>query len=263
MNKFYIIPNKKEIDYFKEDLILPLEGYSIGFDVYFSIDEINKIAKSRNISVIINIFLHKNKLEDFKNIINKLENIEYYFIEDFGLSNLLPKDKVVIMGSHLINNYDSINYFNNLGIKNIVVNNELTKEELVQIKDNTNSNLFYFLINRNMLMYSKRPLISSYYEYKNINGNLKLNIKEKSTKKELIIKEENRCTCIFDNNIFSANVYLDLLDKYNFIINLNNMSDEEVDIIMKHYKDKDLNKYIKTDNYFLDNKIIYKLGDKE
>ncbi len=62
MNKFYIIPNKKEIDYFKEDLILPLEGFSIGFDVYFTIDEINEIAKSRNISVIINIFLHKNKL---------------------------------------------------------------------------------------------------------------------------------------------------------------------------------------------------------
>ena len=64
------------------------------------------------------------------------------------------------MGSHIINNYSSINYFNELGLSNVVVNNELTKEELIEIRNNTNSNLFYFLINRNTLMYSKRPLLN-------------------------------------------------------------------------------------------------------
>ena len=88
-------------------------------------------------------------------------------------------------------------------------------------------------------------------------------IKEVSTKKELIIKEENKNTCIFDNNIFSGNLYLNLLVGYNFIVNLSNMSDSETSIILSHYKDINLNDYISTDHYFLDNKIIYKLGVKE
>ena len=264
MNKFYIIPNNKDVNNINEELILPLDDFSIGFDVYFNVEEINELSSNRKVSVVINKLFHKDLLEEFKLIKDKLNNIEYYFIEDFGLSNILDKNKVVLMGSHIINNYSSINYFNELKLSNVVVNNELTKEELIEIRNNTNSNLFYFLINRNTLMYSKRPLLNSYYDYKGIT-NRKMNtiIKEVSTKKELIIKEENKNTCIFDNNIFSGNLYLNLLVGYNFIVNLSNMSDNETSIILSHYKDINLNDYISTDHYFLDNKIIYKLGVKE
>ena len=58
MNEFYVIPNNKMIlDY---NLILPLESYSIGFDVYYSVSEINNLATTHNVSVIINKFLHKS-----------------------------------------------------------------------------------------------------------------------------------------------------------------------------------------------------------
>lgn len=264
MNKFYIIPNNKDVSNINDDLILPLDNYSIGFDVYFTIDEINNISNNRKVSVVINKLFHKDLLNEFIKIKDKLNNIEYFFIEDFGLSNILDKNKVVLMGSHIINNYSSINYFKELGLSNVIVNNELTKEELIDIRKNTSSNLFYILISRNMLMYSKRPLLSSYYDYKNIsNRNMNTIIKEVSTKKELIIKEENRNTCIFDNNIFSGNLYIKELNGYNFIVNLSNMNQDETNIILNHYKDNNLNDYINTDHYFLDNKIIYKLGVKE
>ena len=73
MNNFYIIPNSKDISL--DNLILPLEGYSIGFDVYYSLEEINKLASKYSVSVIINKFMHKTDIENIKSILNKLTNI--------------------------------------------------------------------------------------------------------------------------------------------------------------------------------------------
>lgn len=258
---YYIIPNNKNLNIINENLILPLKDFSIGFDVYFTINEINEISKNKNVSVIINKFLHKKDIDVIKSYIDSLNNIKYFFIEDLGLINLIDKEKIVIYQNHIINNYDSINYFYTLNLKNIVVSNELTKEELIEIINKTQSNLFYFLIARNALMYSKRHLISSYYEYKGIKGSNILNIKESISKKELIIKEEKDGTIIFDKNIFSAFSYKKELDKMNFIINLSNMNKEESEEILKNYKSDSIN--LSTENYFFLNKIGYKVGEEK
>ena len=262
MNKFYMIPNTKDVSIFNEELILPLENYSIGFDVYFNIEEINNISNKRNINVLINKFLHKKDINNIKKVIEKLKNVKYFFIEDLGLTNIIEKERIVINQNHIINNYRSINYFNNLNLKNIVVCNELTKEEIKEIRKNTTSELFYFLINRNTLMYSKRKLINSYYKYKNIESEeLKKEIIENVSKKTLIIKEENEGTVIFDKNIFSANEFINDLNDFNLIINFSNMNENETNIILNHYKDINLKEFLNIDNYFTKNKIGYKVGD--
>ena len=62
-----IIPNDKILESYKcNSFILPLKDYSIGFDTYFNIDEINKFSSFYNVSVIINKFLHKAKEEEKK-----------------------------------------------------------------------------------------------------------------------------------------------------------------------------------------------------
>ena len=46
--EYLIIPNKKELDLYTSynfnTFILPLEGYSIGFNVYYTIEEINELS---------------------------------------------------------------------------------------------------------------------------------------------------------------------------------------------------------------------------
>ena len=113
-------------------------------------------------------------------------------------------------------------------------------------------------------MCSKRKLVSSFYLHKNDTMKSKTQtIVEKVSKKPLIIKEENGVTSIFDKNIFSANLYLDCFDNFNFIINFSNLNEEESSYVMKFYNSKDLKNYINClDNYFLLNKIIYKVGEK-
>jgi len=213
MKKFYIIPNTKELNKYDEELILPLKDFSVGFDVYFTSEEIECIAKTREINVIINSFLHKEKIEKITNEINKMNHVKLFFVEDLGLLNIIERSRIVVNQNHIINNYRSINYFKELNINNVVVSNELTIEELKTIKDNTDSNLFYFLINRNMLMYSKRKLVSSFYLHKNDTMKSKTQtIVEKVSKKPLIIKEENGVTSIFDKNMFFGDL-LTLLQK--------------------------------------------------
>lgn len=261
MNDFYVIPNNKDAVF--NNLILPLKDYSIGFDVYYTVSEINSLSEKLNISVIINKFLHKEDIKNIINIINELEidNIKYIFVEDLGLVSLLDNNKVVVSQNHIINNYDSINYFKSLGYSNILVNNDLTINELKEIISKTSSNLFMYFISKNNLMYSKRRLLTAFSNYKNSDILKKEVITEKVSNHKLIIKEENCGTCIFNKRIFAGNKYMSELSSVNKIVNLSNMDEFETKIILKYMDKVNLSDYIEIDDYFLDNVIPYKVGD--
>lgn len=261
MNDFYVIPNNKDVVF--NNLILPLKDYSIGFDVYYTVSEINSLSKKLNISVIINKFLHKEDIKNIINIINELEidNIKYIFVEDLGLVSLLGNDKVVVSQNHIINNYDSINYFKSLGYSNILVNNDLTINELEEIISKTSSNLFMYFISKNNLMYSKRRLLTAFSNYKNSDISKKEVITEKVSNHKLIIKEEKCGTCIFNKRIFAGNKYMSELSSVNKIVNLSNMDEFETKTILKYMDKVNLSDYIEIDDYFLDNVIPYKVGD--
>ncbi len=261
MNDFYVIPNNKDVVF--NNLILPLKDYSIGFDVYYTVSEINSLSRKLNISVIINKFLHKEDIKNIINIINELEidNIKYIFVEDLGLVSLLGNDKVVVSQNHIINNYDSINYFKSLGYSNILVNNDLTINELKEIISKTSSNLFMYFISKNNLMYSKRRLLTAFSNYKNSDISKKEVITEKVSNHKLIIKEEKCGTCIFNKRIFAGNKYMSELSSVNKIVNLSNMDEFETKTILKYMDKVNLSDYIEIDDYFLDNVIPYKVGD--
>lgn len=261
MNDFYVIPNNKDVIF--NNLILPLKDYSIGFDVYYTVSEINSLSKKLNVSVIINKFLHKEDIKNIINIINELEidNIKYIFVEDLGLVSLLDNNKVVVSQNHIINNYDSINYFKSLGYSNILVNNDLTINELKEIISKTSSNLFMYFISKNNLMYSKRRLLTAFSNYKNSDISKKEVITEKVSNHKLIIKEEKCGTCIFNKRIFAGNKYMSELSSVNKIVNLSNMDEFETKIILKYMDKVNLSDYIEIDDYFLDNVIPYKVGD--
>ena len=258
-----IIPNDSNLESYKcKSFILPLKGYSIGFDIYFDIDEINKFSSFYNVSVIINKFLHKDDLNNIKKELLKFnDNIKYFFIEDFSLVNYLPKEKIVLYPNHIISNYYSVNYLKELGFNNVTISNELTIDELKEINKNTNSNLFYTYLSKNNLMYSRRNLLTNYYENYDIDGDNNLLVNESVSNHELLIKEEDDGTLIFNNKIFCASKYLDDLDNYNLIINLSNIDNDTKKIIVDNLDNKDLYNLIDSDFYFLENKIAYKVGD--
>ena len=183
--------------------------------------------------VIINKFLHKEDINKVKETLKLLKNIKNFFVEDFGLINLIDKNKVVLYPNHILSNYISINYLNEIGIKNVVVSNELSIEELIEIKNKTNSNIYYFYVSKNNIMYSNRELLSNYYEnFKILDKSNKLNIKEMVSGYGLLLIEENRSTCMFDNKIFCASKHVEELEDFNLIINFSNINEDDKKVIL-------------------------------
>ena len=124
--EFIIIPNSKRLSSFKVNkFILPLEDYSIGFDVYFDVKEINRISEKYDVIVIMNKFLHR-KIDDFRKIYNSFNSKIKFMIEDIGLNDVIDKDRIILYENHILSNYRAINYLKKIGYNNVVINNDLT-----------------------------------------------------------------------------------------------------------------------------------------
>lgn len=262
--KYLIIPRKKELKLYDKynfnTFILPLKDYSIGFDVYYDIDEINEYSKSREIFVIINKFLHK-KIDDFRKIYNKFNNNIKFIVEDIGLTDVISKDRIILYENHILSNYKAINYLSDLGYKDVVINNDLTIGEIKEIKNKTNSNLYYFYIAKNQLMYSRRPLVTDYNKYYSLEDKKSYRLTEQVSKKVLDIKEEKDGSIVTYNRIFCASKYLSELDNINLIVNLSGIDSISEKMILENYRNKELYNLIDSDYYFLEQTIKYKVGD--
>ena len=164
--EFIILPKRKELKLYEEygfnTFILPLKDYSIGFNVYFDIDEINKIAKCNAVYVIMNRLLHK-QVYDFD--LSKFDDNIKFIVEDIGLLSFIPRERIVLYEHHILSNYKAVNYLNTLGINSVVINNDLTIDELMKINNECKSNIFYFYVSKNTLMYSRRALVSNFNKY--------------------------------------------------------------------------------------------------
>ena len=263
--EFIILPNNKDLSLYKEyninSLILPLEDYSIGFNVYFNIDEINEISKSFKVYVIVNKFLHMS-IYDFKELYPKFNKDIMFIVEDIGLINIIPKNRVILYENHILSNNTAINYLYSLDIKNVVINNDLTIDELKSIQHNCKSNMFYFYVSKNMLMYSRRKLVSNFNKYFDINEEVNSYLlNEKVSNKILEINEEKDGSIVRYNKIFCASKYLKDLNKLNLIVDLTNINEVSTKMILENINEENLYNLIDSDYYFLENPIKYKVGD--
>lgn len=262
--KFIIIPNKKELKLYEEynfnTFILPLKDYSIGFDVYFDIDEVNSFSNKHEIIVIMNKFLHMN-IDNFRKIYSKFNNNIKFMIEDIGLTDIIDKNRVILYENHIISNYKAINFLKNIGYDSLVINNDLTFTEIDEIIKNTSSNLYYFYVSYNYLMYSRRALVSNYNKYFNLKNKDSYKLKEKVSNEILNIKEEKDGTIVKFDKLFCASKYLDKFNNLNLIINFSGVDSINEKMVLENYDNKELYNLIDSDYYFLEHDIKYKVGD--
>ena len=260
-----ILPNKKDLSIYKtynlNTFLLPLENYSIGFNVYFNIKEINEISNNNTVYVLMNKFLHLN-IEEFKKIYNLFNKKIKFIVEDIGLTDVIEKDRIIMYENHIISNFKAINFLKELGYKNIVINNDLTIHEIEEIISKTDSNLFYFYIAKNMLMYSRRNLVSNFNKHFKLNkNNKKYDLKEKVSKQILEITEDEDGSVVRNHKIFCASKYLDKLEKINKIVDFTDIDDTNEKMILENINEHCLCDLIDSDYYFLENDIKYKVGD--
>ena len=260
--EFIILPNNKELKLFDNfnTFILPLKDYSIGYNVYFTIDEINEISKNKTVYVMMNKFLHM-QIYEFEKLYDKFNKNIKFIVEDLGLISFIDKNRFILYENHILSNYKAINYLKSLEINNVVINNDLTINEIKDIIKETSSNLFYYYTSKNIIMYSRRNLVSNYNKHFNLEDTNEYILNEKVSHQELEIKEEKDGSVVRYHKIFCASKYLEDLKDLNLIVDFTDIDEINTKMIIENINETNLCNLIDSDYYFLENDIKYKVGD--
>ena len=232
--------NKKDIHGF----IVGIKNYSIFKNLKLSIEDLKEINIDKELYVSLNKPVHNNELEDIKNILTELSkiNITGVFFEDISIYKLnrdLGLNLNLIWSSmHLPTNSKSCNFWNKKGCTGALLSIELMVTDFIDIKKNTNMNIFVYLYGCIPIFESSRTLITNYL--KHINKSNDSNIfyaYEKERDKYYPIYEEYGNTFITEDVLNGINVVTELNKNNIDYIILNSLmhKEEEFNIVVDEY----------------------------
>lgn len=188
-----------------DGIILPIEDYSIGSTIYFSLEEIKDITNNTNIEVFIN--LNKNlmnedisKVEKLLKELDKL-NIKGIFYYDIALVKL-KKDlnlKVDLIWSqtHMVNNYRTCDYYYSKGVKYALLGKEITLEEIKEIITKSKITSMVEVVSIPHVAFSKRKLLTNFYKDLKKEVNKDILVEEKVSNSTYEVMEEDNGTSFF------------------------------------------------------------------
>lgn len=219
-----VIRDDNYLEYLNEGLagiILPLKDYSVDYFKYYNLLQIEEYKKSTDklCFVVINKMIFNNELDSLSKVLKELERIKVdgVFFYDLAILNLVRKNhlnlNLIFNQTHMVANSDTINLYSSLGVKGAYLSNEITKKEILKIRENTKSDLFILLLGRAVAAMSRRNLLTSYFANKNKEKKDTIIIKEPKSKQEFLVIENKFGTSFFYNKILNlSNVYKSLDD---------------------------------------------------
>ena len=202
-----------------DGLILPLENFSVDYFKYYNISDIKEYKKNTDklCFVVINKMIFNNELDNLLNVLKELENIKVdgVFFYDLAVLNLVKENKIninlIYNGTHMVTNSDTINLYYDLGVKRAYLSNEITKDEVLNIRSNTKSDLFILLLGNPVVAMSRRSLLTSYFANKNKSKSDLITIKDPKSGQEFLVKEDSNGTTFFYNKRLNlSSVYKEL-----------------------------------------------------
>ena len=204
-----------------DGVIFPLENFSVDYFKYYNISDIREYKNSTDklLYVVINKMIFNNELDNLLNILKELESIKVdgVFFYDLAVLKLVKENKInlnlIYNGTHMVTNSDTINLYYDLGVKGAYLSNEITKDEVLNIRGNTKSDLFILLLGNPVVAMSRRNLLASYFINKNKSKSDLITIKEPKSGQEFLVKEDKNGTTFFYNRRLNlSNVYKELED---------------------------------------------------
>ncbi len=226
MSKLVIIPNDiktvdKIIDHY---ILLGIKGYSVN-NLNIELDYLKElIKKKKNIFITLNKNFTNAELEDLEKLLKQLAtyDIKGIFYYDVAIVNIVKRLKLdlnlVWAAEHLTTNYYTINYWYNQGVTSTFLSNEITKDEIISISENTPSHLFVQLFGYIPMYVSKRHAIKNYFKHFNLHDHSKKYYLFKENKYYSITDNEDG-TMIYSNFILNGlKEYIELKDKIEYIV---------------------------------------------
>ncbi len=249
-----------------EELDISVDKYIIGIKEYnylpvLEIDE-KEIDKylNKNIIISLNKLYENDELKDLLELLRKLENKVYGIIfDDVCVYNLVKNNDLninLLWGNiHATCNYNSINEWYKLGVKECIISPDITIEDILEIRKYTKSNLYVNIYGRVNISTSKRKFLSNYFEY--INEAKKDNLYYiKNDKTKLPIYERNNNSFILSEVINGLKFYKLLEENEINNVIFNSFGIDNIEKIINTKEDKN-NNYLG----FFETDSIYKVGD--
>ena len=265
MSNLVVIPGKMEdinkiLNMDIKGIILGVKSLSI-YPLELDIDNIIDIKNNtdKKVYVIINKMIHNNDLDMVREVINKINNsnIDGIIFYDLGVFNIIKKMNVnkelILSMEHLNASINSHLFYKKRGITGSIVTNDITYNEVLDIKSNTGMNIFYTVYGYLPIFYSRRSLITNYFKY----------IDKENNSDRYYIYNDNMEYMVIEHN-FGTIIYSPLVNMINEIDKLSNIDNLIIDLSYNNdidIIDKYLNKEHMDNTYtgFFDKKTIYKL----
>ena len=264
--------NKKNADAF----LFGIKGLSIFNTCTISINKLKKLVQNTDKEIFVSIDknIFDKDLKYLEKVLVELSNlnIKGLFFYDLSVLYLVKKLNLDIdliwNQNYLVTNYKTCNYYKEEGIKGAYISSEITLNEIKDIRKNTKLTLFLNVFGYQMMAFSKRKLISSYFKYIK-RFNLKKNnyMIEKDIKYP--VKETKEGTIFLSNYILNAlslmedikkiNIDYIVLDEY-MIKDFDKVLDIYRKALIKKVSTKEIdNMFTNTSLGFLEKETIYKV----
>lgn len=252
------VNNLDDINYFKElevsNFLFPLENYVVGYDT-FSLKEIEKSKVKAYL--LINRLLTDDDIDEFLKLVLP-SNVVGLVIEDVGLYYSLKDCNLELINfqNHLNNSFETINFWLDY-YDSIVLSTDITYDEINTIVNNSKKPVVINTFGYPMIMYSRRKLITNFYEHNNETPSESLNI-DIPNQVKFKLKENEYGTAVFDDHLLDIRKESLNINEEKIKFYLINSAFLNRDILESAIKGE---KIENTTLGFLNTKTIYRIGD--
>lgn len=207
--------NKKDIlDYldYTNSFIIGLKDFSINYQEY-SIEEIKKFREEYpdiEIFVSMNKNVFNSDLPSLREMLHELShiNINGVLFYDLSILSMVNKEKLDIplvwAAEHMTTNYNTCNYYLDKGCQYVYLSSEITKDEIVEIKENSKIKLISFFFGYPEVTFSKRKLLTNYFLYNNLSKEKDWYSISSDGENKYFIKESKLGTRIFYGKVMNG-----------------------------------------------------------
>lgn len=280
MNKLLLIP--KSMEEIKnihniDGYIIGFKNYSVNMNLYLDVNELKNIDSKKEIFVAINKNMENKDIEAIKKILPELNdcNIKGILIYDVGIINLYNSLNLnydlILSQEHLATNFNTINLYSEYGVKGAYLSTDITKEEIEEIRKNTNIKLMVNVFGYVPMFVSKRHIVKNYLDYFKLTDSSYINYMKKEGNIYPIIDNEIGTICYTSNILNGLKESLNLNVDYKVINSFNIPNIETIISIFKNVNEDNVSESVKKveslysnlDSGFLNTKTIYRVKKNE
>ncbi len=283
MSKILIIPSDNNLNNESDGYIIGLKILSVNMPVYFELDELVEFIKkikdnNQEVFISLNKNMHNGDLKYLEEVMQTLNglNIDGVLYYDIGVVNIWKRLKLdyelVWAQEHLTTNYLTCNYWYDKGVKYAYLASEITTDEILEIKENTEMKLMIPIFGYLPMFVSKRHAVKNYLDYFNLKDNSDINYITKESKVYPIVDDENGTTVYSSSILNGIGETLKLINIDYLVLNSFNIGDnfKKVVKMFKNVGENNIDDYtnkldqlFNSDRGFLYSRTIYKVKNNE